>query len=168
MRKLRKSFILKEKEWWVVRGSNSRHLRCKRSIPNVSDCNALQGALYIYRLNAVSAICSGSGRFSELECTSQIVSGMFCVERMAGKLPRQVRRDEMEWRPIETAPKDGEWFLANDTRPNVWRKVRMARVNPDGEVVAVGGAGTHKPFPCTHWMPLPEPPNPSKPSRPQG
>lgn len=88
MRKLRKSFILKEKEWWVVRGSNSRHLRCKRSDPNVSDCNTLRGTLYIYRLNAVFAICSGSGRFSELECTSQIVGGMFCVERMAGKLPR--------------------------------------------------------------------------------
>lgn len=66
-----------------------------------------------------------------------------------------------EWKTIESAPKDGSWFLGwtpIDRIPNVgpmyWRKHSR---NKNG-----GWWTSHFLFreQPTHWMPLPEPPKP--------
>jgi hypothetical protein len=63
-----------------------------------------------------------------------------------------------EWKTIESAPKDGTWFLAweNDTIPKVitvyWRKHSR---NKNGGWWTSFNMWKAQP---THWMPLPEPP----------
>ena len=39
----------------------------------------------------------------------------------------------MEWQPIETAPKDGRWFLINDTRTRSAHSVRVAVWYPEND-----------------------------------
>lgn len=63
----------------------------------------------------------------------------------------------MEWRKIETAPKDGTRILitdGEDVGSAFWGKIRPNEETwtDDGEDSAWGG-----PYP-THWMPLPEMP----------
>jgi len=62
----------------------------------------------------------------------------------------------MSWHPIETAPRDGTWFL-------VYRKdggvVVACRHNPSSrtdEILSV--PGRYAQVETTHWMPLPPPP----------
>ena len=68
-------------------------------------------------------------------------------------------RDELEWQPIETAPKDAVNILAVDARtcyePMVvqWDKYE----NSDYSWLGSEGYKYHKDV-FTHWMPLPEPP----------
>ena len=82
----------------------------------------------------------------------------------------------MDWQPIETAPKDGTWMLVacrwirdpEEEGLGDWcRIVRWAAderykgfpwATMDPEGIAFGG--TIKEGVPTHWMPLPEPPNP--------
>lgn len=70
-------------------------------------------------------------------------------------------RAAAEWRPIESAPRDGAAFLATDCRTNSHRVVWF-----DDEASppfiwhvddASDGFNHHAGF-FTHWMPLPEPP----------
>lgn len=102
----------------------------------------------------------------------------------------QVRELEMEeavseWRPIETAPKDGNWILGYRPPPNSggeWETLVVIRWHEEDGVRDFiwpdSFAGIVDPFvaPCaddawlfdgnfyesrgtfTHWMPLPEPP----------
>ena len=66
-----------------------------------------------------------------------------------------------EWQPIGSCPKDGNAFLAgrwNRNRTYWWVfKVHWANGIVDG-----GWDGVREPIenPCTHWMPLPDPPPP--------
>lgn len=57
----------------------------------------------------------------------------------------------MEWRTIESAPKDGRQVLACFIGQFEKHVVFVAHANPDG-CYAPGYASP------THWMPLPEPP----------
>ena len=63
------------------------------------------------------------------------------------------------WQPIETAPKDGTWFLI--WSPNNER-AELAAINRKGELWLIQD---HEPWGrdiakgWTHWQPLPEPPN---------
>lgn len=66
-------------------------------------------------------------------------------------------RQELDWQPISTAPKDGTWMLT-------WRNGIINQTRWQGEItgggMAWGGKGWQYPdwsLP-THWMPLPEPP----------
>ena len=66
------------------------------------------------------------------------------------------------WQPIETAPKDGTWFLA-------WNGEAMfvAGIGREGQFrLPVGTVetelGEDEPPPPTHWMPLPAPPEQGK------
>ncbi len=65
------------------------------------------------------------------------------------------------WRPIETAPKDGRRILLTWCRlqhaKNSWGTVRIGKWS--GSQWALDMAG-HFRLDCTHWMPLPEPPQP--------
>lgn len=68
----------------------------------------------------------------------------------------------MEWRPIETAPRDGRQILIAHTKT---RPVLMLVVDydedeehPDHVWHTLDGPAYHRNFP-THWMPLPEPPS---------
>lgn len=64
----------------------------------------------------------------------------------------------MDWQPIDTAPKDGTWFVAWDP---------LLNVNGGGPFICAYdsslkqffdvSAGIEEP---THWMPLPPPPAP--------
>lgn len=56
-----------------------------------------------------------------------------------------------EWKPIETAPKDGKEVLACFVGQFSRHIVFVAHANQDG----VHAPGYGKP---SHWMPLPEPP----------
>lgn len=75
-----------------------------------------------------------------------------------------------EWKPIETAPKDGTHILAfraligirytNLTNPPT---VVHWWDNPgeEGFYTSVNELEPQEPFRATHWMPLPEPPQPN-------
>jgi hypothetical protein len=84
---------------------------------------------------------------------------------------------EMEWRPIETAPKDGRTILVAvatkypHTRPAWWDASCWSWVDENGEpggthrTAVTGGwrfddrvGGWLWPNMVMHWMPLPEPP----------
>lgn len=68
----------------------------------------------------------------------------------------------MNWRDISSAPKDGSavlgWCVWTRTESAEARVVRYARTR-DGWISAPGA------YDCrpTHWMPLPDPPQPSDP-----
>lgn len=76
-------------------------------------------------------------------------------------------RDEAmrEWKPIETAPKDGTWILVfepSDYQPCVhvvrWGVPEWSGGDLTWVTVALGpNPDTYEPD-ATHWMPLPEPP----------
>jgi hypothetical protein len=64
----------------------------------------------------------------------------------------------MEWQPIETAPKDGEFILVGGNRP--WHGWEIAHVHwrQGNWWVAYGGGAIL--WVVTHWMP--EPPAPEE------
>lgn len=67
----------------------------------------------------------------------------------------------MEWQPIETAPKDGSWFLGFEPRKYFEDRFRVWRwVETNGFVGFEDAADTNDfdELP-THWMPLTEPPS---------
>ena len=71
-------------------------------------------------------------------------------EALAGQVDPLV----MRWKPIETAPKDGQFlvYMPSDSR----QPIQVAKWHPKMKVI-----GNHFDFdmePPTHWMPLPEPP----------
>jgi hypothetical protein len=55
----------------------------------------------------------------------------------------------MEWKTIDSAPKDGEVVLLWDRFGNRWTDCSP------GDAFISNGCG----FPPTHWMPLPPPPS---------
>lgn len=65
-----------------------------------------------------------------------------------------------QWRPIETAPKDGTWILGINNRGNqaviIWGLTGWFHPFSDGRPSSFwnGGCGSV----ATHWMPLPAPP----------
>lgn len=63
----------------------------------------------------------------------------------------------MEWMPIETAPKDGSYFLAYES--GCFYKCAVFDLCDDRPVYSVwcGQPVVMQPEP-THWMPLPAPP----------
>lgn len=76
---------------------------------------------------------------------------------------REKERSVMsEWKPIDTAPRDGSWILGwRDTfiqdQIEVWRLATYNK-NPDMWLNAAD-SNDYDQQP-THWMPLPEPPKP--------
>jgi hypothetical protein len=63
-----------------------------------------------------------------------------------------------EWQPIETAPRDGDWFLVWNPNSNMcWGCYDMSAWTGDN-----GGyfmeQDTSEEAEFTHWMPLPKPP----------
>ena len=77
----------------------------------------------------------------------------------------------MDWQPIETAPKDGTWFLAYvpDLDCMCWGPYEFCAwevdswVNVGGNVTRSGPGywcttDTSEPCEPTHWMPLPKSP----------
>ena len=78
-----------------------------------------------------------------------------------------------EWRTIETAPRDGTWFLASSINHGSMEVVCWQDGAPSGSTfdgtteegwVSDGGLDRFYANPrwFTHWMPLPEPPTPSQ------
>lgn len=73
------------------------------------------------------------------------------------------RREHAQWRPIETAPKDGTQFQAWIEKYG-WEP--RARFNPDSEAFELWGRvdydkdgwDVYSHMVPTHWMPLPTPP----------
>ena len=68
----------------------------------------------------------------------------------------------MEWRKIETAPKDGTKVLVSDGA-HVWLSSRKITQEGSKGMPTVGhdwhsGYTGHKTTYPTHWMPFPEPP----------
>ena len=69
----------------------------------------------------------------------------------------------MKWQPIETAPKDGTWFLGYTPR-----KIHGRKTSENGSIISYRYWSDGSPpywfsnmngWPQpTHWMPLPEPP----------
>lgn len=76
----------------------------------------------------------------------------------------------MQWRPIETAPKDRRVMLYRPTHNNAWlltvsagqydddRYAKKPRPYWGSDVERVWGVLACRDNPPTHWMPLPEPP----------
>lgn len=79
-----------------------------------------------------------------------------------------------EWKPIESAPKDGTHILVFFNRPHLgvkevaWDNPHYSEVTPENGIWCVDD-NKHGPYPLrgyskgddTHWMPLPEPPTPN-------
>jgi hypothetical protein len=67
-----------------------------------------------------------------------------------------------EWQPIETAPKDGTWFLVVDPNSNMcWAPYGFCAWMTDwsGKSYWCEEDVSEEIFP-THWMPLSDPPTP--------
>ena len=63
----------------------------------------------------------------------------------------------MNWRPIETAPKDGTWILTFDPEePDKWSKYGIYKWSTFFKEWVDQRDVTCADF--THWMPLPPPP----------
>jgi len=60
-----------------------------------------------------------------------------------------------QWQPIETAPKDGQYFLAY--APGCGRLLMRCWSEQSSETFALEGPSWKNPEP-THWMPLPPAP----------
>lgn len=89
------------------------------------------------------------GHSHDLEsyCAGYIDRGYAAPVQSAGQ-------EAVAWRPVETAPKDGTWFLAwrkHETKPLMlrWDAAYAEFENADGDHV----------YHVTHWMPLPRDPN---------
>ena len=69
-----------------------------------------------------------------------------------------------EWRDIETAPKDAYILLFNPEAPDWDGNMDVGRWygSDDGGFWSCGGpnGGLELDYPFSHWMPLPEPPEP--------
>jgi hypothetical protein len=62
------------------------------------------------------------------------------------------------WQPIETAPKDGTWFIGLvDANLGIYRRVSWGR-NLNGDLCWCGTTATYHP---THWIPMPRAPAPT-------
>jgi hypothetical protein len=61
------------------------------------------------------------------------------------------------WQPIETAPRDGSWFLACSNTPG-WGATRVVRFHYPDDRLPIHGEGVMWPSAPTHWRPLPAPP----------
>lgn len=59
---------------------------------------------------------------------------------------------EDEWCSIDSAPRDGTWFIACATEPG-WRAIRIVRYRYPDDHLPTHGEGSW-PSPPTHWMPL--------------
>ncbi|UYW25733.1 DUF551 domain-containing protein [Methylorubrum extorquens] len=76
--------------------------------------------------------------------------------RPVGPLPNNVDV-EGKWQPIDTAPKDGSWFLAcNPASSMCWAPFEFASWNEQGGFYCEEDVS--EPTEATHWMPLPAPP----------
>lgn len=68
---------------------------------------------------------------------------------------------DSKWQPIETAPKNGTWFVGawiND-RDDFAYSMSVVRYNGNGNWREKVGVDCDGPVSTpTHWMPLPEPP----------
>lgn len=69
-------------------------------------------------------------------------------------------RAEREWRPMDSAPKDGAPFLAWLEKPMLGSQCHAAKIAPAavGFVTIVGGVFGHDAPKMLKWMPLPAPP----------
>ena len=73
----------------------------------------------------------------------------------------------MDWQPIETAPKDGTWFLGwrngyyEQDRVQVFRWHEATLPQDSGWMNAPDNHEHGFDYEPTHWMPLPEPPTSS-------
>jgi Protein of unknown function (DUF551) len=61
----------------------------------------------------------------------------------------------MEWQPIETAPKDGTWFIAAASNAD-WMKPRIVRFYDEYDRFPMHDDMRPWSVAPTHWMPLPE------------
>jgi len=65
-------------------------------------------------------------------------------------------RKQTEWRPIETAPRDGTWIIAASDELGV---CIVQHIEGDW----YGDSSSGEPIDdLTHWLPLPTPPNPDR------
>lgn len=64
----------------------------------------------------------------------------------------------MGWKPIESAPKDGTWFLAYGLGPLPCQVMQWAEYDGDGRLTWRDYNGFEYMEGPTHWMPLPDPP----------
>lgn len=77
----------------------------------------------------------------------------------------------MEWQPIETAPKDGSWFVTASFRDDDFefevcrydpyytaKYVELENGNYQKELVLLMEFTSNNFHRATHWMPLPPPP----------
>lgn len=68
----------------------------------------------------------------------------------------------MEWQPIDTAPKTGQFLVYMPTHKR--QPIQVADWHPNAQVI--GNAFAFDMPPPTHWMPLPPPPIPTYPTNP--
>lgn len=62
----------------------------------------------------------------------------------------------MEWKPIETAPKDGTKFLSYE---KAWNEYIVCYWDRSSFMaISIDQFGCNEPVEPTHWMPLPTPP----------
>ena len=105
-------------------------------------------------------------------CTCDIVRRAIVPEEHNESCP-VVSARTTEWQPIETAPRDGTWFLICRANEG-WESYEIGAYDPlfHDRFTEVGAGGLYKKEVvityewrgfnnfdrATHWMPLPEPP----------
>lgn len=100
--------------------------------------------------------------------TANSVFALKLADTIAAYIAAQRERDAANgWQPIETAPRDGSWFLAVsagvDKRTGRPWQPGIVAINADGDYVPDDFHEDYftvcaNEWPVTHWMPLPAPP----------
>lgn len=100
-----------------------------------------------------------NGREGEHEAVTAARFARHCVEQKQAEIDAlKAQNAELlvaqQWRDIESAPRDGTWFLACSITKG-WSAMRIVRFHRLEDSVPCNGEGVLWPSAPTHWQPLP-------------
>lgn len=119
---------------------------------------ALRGLLALLDKAVRAEFADRDHDFDEIQIASFIFYVQKQVEHAAPAL--LAAAEAQTWRPMESAPKDGTWFLGWETH---YKYPMLAHWKSgdwrwEGQEYSLLHTNSYSGYPATHWLPLPLPP----------